>query len=199
MAPSRRTRSFESKNVLPSFQKPSRPFKFTRWEYRLRCGQVRMCCWPATTTCRATCCTRLSGTRGAASSTATRSRRTRPRRSSKWPAWTWMWVRSLIGPAAAAAVAIIRLLHRDLHLQQARSNASHVLLTSVVAANSGKYGCEASADAPSFHTQIMFKEMMVVGEWQGLFTVLLFASQKPPGACTLTGRRNAGRFNLSYS
>lgn len=53
-----------------------------------------------------------------------------------------------------------------LDLQQTRSNASHVLLTSVVANNSGKYGCEASADAPSFHTQIMFKEMMVVGEYR---------------------------------
>lgn len=59
----------------------------------------------------------------------------------------------------------------DLHLQQTRSNASHVLLTSVVAANSGRYGCEASADAPSFHTQIQFKEMTVVGE---LITVFLF-------------------------
>lgn len=48
--------------------------------------------------------------------------------------------------------------------QLTRSNASHVLITSVVAANTGKYSCEVSADAPSFHTQIMFKEMTVVGE-----------------------------------
>lgn len=83
---------------------------------------------------------------------------------------------------------LVLIIGNDLHLQQTRSNASHVLLTSVVAANSGRYGCEASADAPSFHTQIQFKEMTVVGE---LITVFLFLFGtfvfKSPVACTVQG------------
>lgn len=45
------------------------------------------------------------------------------------------------------------------------SNASHVWLSKVPLAISGKYACEVSADAPSFHTLVSFGEMDVVGKY----------------------------------
>ena len=48
--------------------------------------------------------------------------------------------------------------------QTAFSNASHVMLRQVPLSISGKYACEVSADAPSFHTSIVASEMEVVGK-----------------------------------
>lgn len=49
------------------------------------------------------------------------------------------------------------------------SNASHVLLKAVESNISGKYKCEVSADAPSFHTELQIGEMEVVGKCKFLF------------------------------
>lgn len=49
-------------------------------------------------------------------------------------------------------------------LQRSQSNASHVLLTSVGLNISGKFSCEVSADAPSFHTMLVSGEMEIVGK-----------------------------------
>ncbi|XP_055309265.1 uncharacterized protein LOC129573094, partial [Sitodiplosis mosellana] len=43
-----------------------------------------------------------------------------------------------------------------------QSNASHVLLRSVEPSISGKFSCEVSADAPSFHTEIADAPLEVV-------------------------------------
>lgn len=43
------------------------------------------------------------------------------------------------------------------------SNESHLTLTSVEPTISGKYSCEVSADAPSFHTMLVSSEMEVIG------------------------------------
>jgi len=48
--------------------------------------------------------------------------------------------------------------------QQRRSNWSQVVLRRVVPALSGRYSCEVSADAPSFHTALVSGDMNVVGE-----------------------------------
>jgi len=41
-----------------------------------------------------------------------------------------------------------------IYLQPAPSNSSYIILKSVEPSISGKYICEISADAPSFHTEI---------------------------------------------
>lgn len=50
-------------------------------------------------------------------------------------------------------------------LQRLQSNASHVLLKAVEPSISGKFSCEVSADAPSFHTELQAAEMEVVGKF----------------------------------
>lgn len=44
------------------------------------------------------------------------------------------------------------------------SNGSNIVLLALEPPQSGKYSCEVSADAPSFHTTIVSAEMEVVGE-----------------------------------
>lgn len=44
------------------------------------------------------------------------------------------------------------------------SNGSNIVLLALETPLSGKYSCEVSADAPSFHTSIVSAEMEVVGE-----------------------------------
>ncbi|KAG8234404.1 hypothetical protein J437_LFUL012789 [Ladona fulva] len=51
---------------------------------------------------------------------------------------------------------------RMFRLQPKRSNASHVFLRHVTPAISGRYSCEVSADAPSFHTALVSGDMDVV-------------------------------------
>lgn len=61
----------------------------------------------------------------------------------------------------------IHRLHPGTHgmvLQRSQSNASHVLLKAVEPSISGKFSCEVSADAPSFHTELQSSEMQVVGK-----------------------------------
>lgn len=52
----------------------------------------------------------------------------------------------------------------SVYLQRLQSNASHVLLKAVEPSISGKFSCEVSADAPSFHTELQSAEMDVVGK-----------------------------------
>ncbi|XP_052867395.1 uncharacterized protein LOC128273467 [Anopheles cruzii] len=47
-------------------------------------------------------------------------------------------------------------------VERSLSNESHVVLKAVETNNSGKYSCEVSADAPSFHTIIVSGDMEVV-------------------------------------
>ncbi|XP_049549374.1 uncharacterized protein LOC125960179 [Anopheles darlingi] len=47
-------------------------------------------------------------------------------------------------------------------VDRALSNESHVVLQPVETSYSGKYSCEISADAPSFHTQLISGDMEVV-------------------------------------
>lgn len=49
-------------------------------------------------------------------------------------------------------------------LQRSQSNASHVLLKAVEPNITGKFSCEVSADAPSFHTELQSGEMEIVGK-----------------------------------
>lgn len=44
------------------------------------------------------------------------------------------------------------------------SNESQVTLSKVHRSVAGKYSCEVSADAPSFHTEIATKDLVVVGK-----------------------------------
>ena len=50
-------------------------------------------------------------------------------------------------------------------LQRSASNESQVALSHVQPTATGKYSCEVSADAPSFHTEIATKDLEVVGKW----------------------------------
>ncbi|KAM7353810.1 beaten path Ib isoform 1-T3 [Cochliomyia hominivorax] len=49
-----------------------------------------------------------------------------------------------------------------LNVDITQSNASHVFLRNVSTTTSGRYACEVSVDAPSFHTSIMRGEMDVI-------------------------------------
>ncbi|KAL7040810.1 hypothetical protein ACKWTF_000529 [Chironomus riparius] len=49
-----------------------------------------------------------------------------------------------------------------IYVEPAPSNSSYIILKSVEPSISGKYICEISADAPSFHTEIVSSEMEVV-------------------------------------
>lgn len=51
-------------------------------------------------------------------------------------------------------------------MQRSQSNASHVLLKAVEPNISGKFSCEVSADAPSFHTAYQTGEMEIVGKYK---------------------------------
>lgn len=48
--------------------------------------------------------------------------------------------------------------------QENMSNGSNIVILALDTPLSGKYSCEVSADAPSFHTTIVSAEMEVVGE-----------------------------------
>ncbi|KAL5281382.1 hypothetical protein ACFFRR_005027 [Megaselia abdita] len=52
--------------------------------------------------------------------------------------------------------------HQGINVDQSESNESHVLLTSVSLNITGKFSCEVSADAPTFHTAFHTGEMEVV-------------------------------------
>lgn len=54
------------------------------------------------------------------------------------------------------------------------SNESQLTLASVQPSVSGKYSCEVSADAPSFHTLIETGDLEVVGKCRCLFIFILF-------------------------
>lgn len=49
--------------------------------------------------------------------------------------------------------------------QKHLSNESHIVLKSVQRKSMGRYSCEVSADAPSFHTLLDSAELKVVGEF----------------------------------
>ena len=51
------------------------------------------------------------------------------------------------------------------------SNASNVMLTAMEPSVSGKYSCEVSADAPTFHTVIVSGELEVVGKFLRFFRI----------------------------
>lgn len=51
-------------------------------------------------------------------------------------------------------IQIFNPLSRPSHMQTIRTNHTFITLRSVEPSISGKYVCEISADAPSFHTQI---------------------------------------------
>jgi len=51
-------------------------------------------------------------------------------------------------------------------LQQGKSNATQLTLQQVPLSLSGRYSCEVSADAPSFHTALVSGDMDIVGEFQ---------------------------------
>ncbi|XP_058059917.1 uncharacterized protein LOC131210655 [Anopheles bellator] len=61
-------------------------------------------------------------------------------------------------------------------VEQTLSNKSHVVIKSVDTNVSGKYSCEVSADAPSFHTMIVSGDMEVV--------------EPPPGKPSINGLQN---------
>jgi len=66
------------------------------------------------------------------------------------------------------AIKIFLLFHSPglllTFLQRVSSNESQVVLDAVTMATSGKYSCEVSADAPSFHTLIAAAELEVIGK-----------------------------------
>ena len=51
-----------------------------------------------------------------------------------------------------------------IYLQKNESNATQVTLTNVYLNATGEYSCEVSADAPSFHTAIVYATMNVAGK-----------------------------------
>lgn len=59
--------------------------------------------------------------------------------------------------------------------QEHLSNESHIVLNSVQSQSVGRYSCEVSADAPSFHTLFDSADLKVVGKfrprWSGLCSV----------------------------
>lgn len=53
-------------------------------------------------------------------------------------------------------------------MQKHLSNESHIVLNSVQMQTVGRYSCEVSADAPSFHTLFDSADLKVVGEFNFL-------------------------------
>lgn len=60
-------------------------------------------------------------------------------------------------------------------LQRSASNESQVALSHVQPSATGKYSCEVSADAPSFHTEIATKDLEVVGKYWHISYNFFFA------------------------
>ncbi|KFB49160.1 AGAP009270-PA-like protein [Anopheles sinensis] len=52
----------------------------------------------------------------------------------------------------------------NLDVERTLSNQSHVVIKAHETNVSGKYSCEVSADAPSFHTMIVSGDMEVIGK-----------------------------------
>lgn len=48
--------------------------------------------------------------------------------------------------------------------QKTESNATQVVLTKLELEAAGEYSCEVSADAPSFHTALVYATMNIVGK-----------------------------------
>lgn len=61
-----------------------------------------------------------------------------------------------------------------IQLQRSMSDESRLTLSSVQPSVSGKYSCEVSADAPSFHTLIESGDLEVVGKCKNLTTKINF-------------------------
>lgn len=59
-------------------------------------------------------------------------------------------------------------------LQSQHSNTREVTLVNVSRKLTGKYKCEISADAPSFHTVIKAAQMRVAGKWKRFFFYYFF-------------------------
>lgn len=55
--------------------------------------------------------------------------------------------------------------------QEHLSNESHIVLNSVQSQSVGRYSCEVSADAPSFHTLFDSADLKVVGKFRPLVCV----------------------------
>lgn len=51
------------------------------------------------------------------------------------------------------------------HVQKTESNATQVTLEDLELDAAGEYSCEVSADAPSFHTAIVYATMNIAGEY----------------------------------
>lgn len=72
--------------------------------------------------------------------------------------------------SAGSSYKINIVFHLSLYIfhctQNSGSNQSHVMLVSAAPWTSGKYTCEVSADAPSFHTEVATKDLEVVGKFQ---------------------------------
>lgn len=54
------------------------------------------------------------------------------------------------------------------------SNASQVIVSQVETSISGKFSCEVSADAPTFHTMLVSSDMEIVGKLSERVRELLF-------------------------
>lgn len=64
--------------------------------------------------------------------------------------------------------------------QKHLSNESHIVLNSVQSQSVGRYSCEVSADAPSFHTLFDSAELKVVGKFRLKCNCTEFNSSLPP-------------------
>lgn len=53
----------------------------------------------------------------------------------------------------------------NLFVQISRSGAHRVVLQQATPAMAGRFRCEVSADAPTFHTDIRSAPLEVVGKW----------------------------------
>lgn len=62
--------------------------------------------------------------------------------------------------------------------QRAASNESQLALSNVSLPTAGKYSCEVSADAPSFHTLIVAGDLEVVGKWKTIFNYFSIIQRK---------------------
>ncbi|XP_037913709.1 uncharacterized protein LOC119653211 isoform X2 [Hermetia illucens] len=88
-----------------------------------------------------------------------------------------------------------------IHVQRHLSNESQLTLASVQSSTSGKYSCEVSADAPSFHTLIASGELeVVVPEGKPVITGIKSRYQIGEGLrANCTSRHSKPAANLSWA
>ena len=142
------------------------------WKCHMLWDVDRKSHWNVTMTLKMTRYTPWNGIKDGVNSIVIRQMKSLPLKYSKYQVYEWMWVnkRFKLWTATTAttdresSLSVINAILSETFLQRFSSNETQLVLESASMATTGKYSCEVSADAPSFHTLIAAAELEVVGK-----------------------------------